>query len=128
MRPSICIVPALIVCAVSAAQAPPEKTASPVLLLKGWVQANGEIRIYAHHRDLGQLYDGSCTSGVMTRSRTLPDSLQNRYVAVYGSWMSAGELEKMAANLVSIGVENYCSSARIAIIERVVPLKSPGAD
>jgi hypothetical protein len=110
------------------AQTRPEKAATSTLLLKGWIQAAGEVRIYARHDDLGRLFDGSCVSGAMTRRRTLPDNLQNQYVAIYGSWISANELAKMAANLESIGVENYCSSPRIALIERVVLLKSPGAD
>ena len=36
----------------------------------GWVQAAGEIFIYARKSDLGNLYDGSCISGVMALFRS----------------------------------------------------------
>jgi len=92
-------------------------------LAKGWIQAAGEIRLYRNRADLGRLYDGSCISGVMTHKRTLPNQLQNRYVAIYGSWITKESLYEMAVHLKSIGVENYCNGTRIALIERVVPLQ-----
>ncbi len=93
-----------------------------VPLLKGWAQASGEIRIYAERRNLGHLYDQTCVSGVMTESRMLPDAMRNRYVAVYGRWMSVAALEEMIVRGVSIGAENYCAGDRLFIAERIVVL------
>jgi len=92
----------------------------------GWVQAAGEIRIYFHKSDLGRLYDGSCLSGVMTRGRTMPPELQNHRVYAYGKLLDAKELSDATKRGISIGVENYCNSPKIALIERLVPADSDG--
>jgi hypothetical protein len=91
-------------------------------LLEGWVQAAGEIRVYARREDLGNLYDRTCVSGVMARSRTLPLPMNNHYVAVYGTWISADELNAMALRGESVGAKNYCSGERLFIAERIVAL------
>lgn len=90
------------------------------LVAVGWVQAAGEIRIYARQSDLGKLYDGSCISGVMTGGRTLPEKLQNSFVSVYGKLVDARELDELALQGITVGVENYCNSPKIAIVTRVV--------
>jgi len=90
------------------------------LIAVGWVQAAGEIRIYAHSSDLGKLYDRSCISGLMTEGRTLPPEFQNRRMTVYGTLVDAKEIDKFALHAISVGVENYCNSPKIAIITRLV--------
>jgi hypothetical protein len=90
------------------------------LIAVGWVQAAGEIRIYSRQADLGKLYDGTCISGVMTERRTMPASLQSQHVSVYGTLVDAREFDQKAQQLVTTGVENYCSSEKIAIITRLV--------
>jgi hypothetical protein len=90
------------------------------LIAVGWVQAAGEIFIYARKSDLGRLYDGSCISGVMTNRRTLPKKLNNHHVRVYGRLMDSKELDDLVVQGISLGVENYCNSAKIAIITRIV--------
>jgi hypothetical protein len=114
------LISACVFCPIHAQSEEPETVA---LLAKGWVQAAGEIRIYRNRADLGHLYDGSCISGVMTQGRSLPDHLQNHYVAIWGSWITAEDLHEMTAKGESIGVENHCNGTRIALITRVVPLK-----
>jgi hypothetical protein len=94
------------------------------LITVGWVQAAGEIHIYAHRSDLGRLYDGTCLTGVMTDGRTMPAEFQNRRVSVYGTLVDAKEFSDMTVRGVSTGVENYCGSAKIAIITRLVPVAS----
>ena len=111
----------LAVCLVSACAARGERSGDAPLL-KGWAQAAGEIRIYARREDLGKLYDRTCVSGVMSRSRTLPPAMRNRYVAVYGAWISADELYEMTLRGVSIGAENYCAGERLFVAERIVAL------
>jgi hypothetical protein len=86
----------------------------------GWVQAAGEIRIYSRMEDLGNLYDGSCISGVMVNGQTLPDRLQNKHVWVYGTLVEAKDFYDRTAKGVTSGVENYCASLKIAIITRIV--------
>src|ERR1700722_4484497 len=90
------------------------------LIAVGWVQAAGEIHIYAHRSDLGKLYDGSCLTGVMTERRTMPAEFRNRRVSVYGSLVEAKEFSQMTARGFITGVENYCNSPKIAIITRLV--------
>jgi hypothetical protein len=91
-------------------------------LLKGWVQAAGEIRVYPRRGDLGKLYDQTCVSGVMTESRMLPRAMLNRYVAVYGTWISANDLDEMTLRGETIGAENYCGGERLFIADRIVAI------
>jgi len=112
----------LAACLISACAVPRDKS-SDAPLLKGWAQAAGEIRIYERRQDLGHLYDQTCVSGVMTRSRTLPLNMRNRYVAVYGTWISAAALSERTARFESIGAENYCGGERLFIAERIVVLE-----
>ena len=58
----------------------------------------------------------------MTRSRTLPLAMNDQYVAVYGTWISADELNAMTLRGESIGAENYCDGERLFIAERIVAL------
>jgi hypothetical protein len=90
----------------------------------GWVQAAGEIFIYARRADLGNLYDGSCISGVMAHGRKFPKSLNGHYVRVYGRLMDVKELDDLVSRGISIGVETYCNSPKIAIITRLVESSS----
>ena len=90
-------------------------------IARGWAQARGrEVRIYYSRKDLGKLFDGSCISGTMSSGRTLPKSLQGKYVEAYGVLIGKDELDAMAARLESIGVENYCNSSHIAIITQLL--------
>ena len=89
------------------------------LIAVGWVQAAGEVRIYARKEDLGKLYDGSCISGAMMYGRTMHARLQNQYVSVYGTFLDVEKLHEMTLQGISIGVENYCNSSKIAIITRI---------
>jgi hypothetical protein len=111
----------LTVCLVSACAAPGERLGEAPLL-KGWAQGSGEIRIYGRQEDLGNFYDGTCISGVMSRGRMLSHAMSRRHVAVYGTWLSAGELYEMLLRGVSIGAENYCGGERLFIAERIIAL------
>ena len=123
MRATRSYVFALAACAaLTAVSAETTREPDSVLLVKGWVQAAGELRIYPSRKDLGHLYDGSCVSGVLSNGRTLPAHLQNQHVAAYGAWMSSDELSAMTVRGESIGVENYCGGPKIAIIAKLVPL------
>jgi hypothetical protein len=93
--------------------------ADDALIAMGWVQAQGEVRIYPQKADLGSLYEGKCTSGVMTGSRLMPKKFSNHYVAVYGRLVDARELEEEILRGITSGVENYCNSPQIAIITRI---------
>jgi hypothetical protein len=104
---------------VSAACGQPERAREEQFLAVGWVQAAGEVRIYSRKEDLGNLYDGSCISGVMVNGQTLPDRLQNRRVSVYGSFIEAEHIYAKALQGITAGVENYCGSSKIAIITRI---------
>jgi hypothetical protein len=95
------------------------------LVAVGWVQAAGEVRIYARKADLGKLYDGSCISGLMTHGRTMPKKFANRHVAVYGTLVDSKEFDEMTLQFIITGVENYCNSPEIAIITRIVPVNDP---
>ncbi len=57
----------------------------------------------------------------------MPRELNNRHVAVYGKLMDAKELDDMVSRGITIGVENYCGSQKIAIVSRIVeaPLSAP---
>lgn len=107
----------------SSQQPAKQRSSKEQLLAIGWVQADGEVRIYANKADLGKLYDGSCISGTMSRGRTMPKRFQNHLVRVYGTFISREELDDMALRAISIGVENYCASDKIAIITRMVEIK-----
>jgi hypothetical protein len=78
--------------------------------------------VYARQKDIGNLYDRTCVSGVLTGSRTLPASMRNRYVAVYGSWLNASTLYEMSLRGQSIGAENYCNADRLFLADRIVAL------
>jgi hypothetical protein len=104
---------------VSAACGQPERAGEEQLLAVGWVQAAGEVRIYSRKEDLGNLYDASCISGVMVNRQTMPDRLQNKRVAVYGSFIDAEQIYAKALQGITSGVENYCGSSTIAIITRI---------
>jgi len=109
----------LTTCLIFACAAPGERSGNKPLL-EGWAQAAGEIRVYARREDLGNLYDRTCVSGVMSRSRTLPLAMNDQYVAVYGTWISAAELNAMTLRGESVGAENYCAGERLFIAERIV--------
>ena len=108
-----------LVASIGATCAQPEQKLDEHLIAVGWVQAAGEIRIYTQKEDLGRLYDGSCISGTMTNGRAMPSRLQNQHVSVYGTLMDAEKLHEMTLQGISIGVENYCNSSKIAIITRI---------
>jgi hypothetical protein len=48
--------------------------------------------------------------------------MNDQYVAVYGTWISADELNAMALRGESVGAENYCGGERLFIAERIVAL------
>jgi len=110
------IVSICLICTVGCAH----QASNEQLIAVGWVQAAGEIFIYAHKSDLGKLYDGSCISGVMTRGRKMPEKFNGHLVSVYGKLMDEEDLRGFTLRGISIGVENYCNSPKIAIITRIV--------
>ena len=93
------------------------------LIAVGWVQAAGEVRIYARKEDLGKLYDASCISGAMVNRQTMSARLQNQHVSVYGTLVDAKEFDQMALHGINAGIENYCNSSNIAIITRIIEIQ-----
>jgi diaminopimelate epimerase len=92
------------------------------LVAVGWVQFAGELRIYPKREDMGKLYDKSCISGMMAAHATKNVKKYNgRHVTVYGELVDWSSFEEKIGQGWSFrGLENYCSSEKVAIISRIV--------
>jgi len=97
----------------------------PRPVASGWVQAVGEVRVYPRRVDLGKLGGGVCVSGIMSRGRTMPVSFRNRFVIVYGDLLDSRAFESTRLGSESVGLQNYCGSTKVLLIEKLVLARPP---
>jgi hypothetical protein len=92
-----------------------------IVSVEGWLQQEGEFRLYARREDLGDLHNNLCVSGrfVTDTLHVNASQFQNRRVRIQGFYAHAADLP------AEIGpfVENYCGSDVIIFGTAIEPLE-----